>query len=119
MPATDPPAQESPRSHARHVSGIRRLCEFALALVTVYGVLWGVTWGLLRWWWQPTPDGAATLAASLAQRSDDPSTRSILNALQRGDIYTFDQLQAAASALQQANTTAEFELIVTILGSLV
>lgn len=118
MPATDPPAQKSPSSRARHVSGIQRLCQLALALATVYGVLWGVTWGLLRWWWQPTPDGAAMLAASLAQRSDDPSTRSILNALQRGEIYTFDQLQAAASALQQADTFAETELIATMLGSL-
>jgi hypothetical protein len=118
MPITDPCAQESPRSRASHVSGFRRLCDFTFGLATCYGLLWAATWGLLRWWWHPTPDGAATLAASLAQRSDDPSIRSILNALQHGDIYTFDQLQAAASTLQQADTTTETELIVTMLGLL-
>lgn len=115
MPTID---HESPSSRTGYTSSIRSLCELALSLAAFAALLWGVAWLTLSWY-GPTPNGVATVAASLTQRSDDPAVRSILDALRRRDIYTFDQLQAAASTLQRINTLAERDLIVTMLGLLV
>ncbi len=93
------------------------LLQVALGLAVLWGAVWGASLLNLRWH-GPTLPGARAVAGVAVTRTDDPVAQSILAALAAGEIYTFDELQAAATTIAQIDQDADRTLSIDLLCGL-
>lgn len=90
------------------------LLQVALGLAVLWGIVWGVSLLTLRWH-GPTLPGTRAVAGVAVTRTGDPTAETLLAALVAGEIYTFDELQAAAATIAQIDQDADRALSTDLL----
>lgn len=99
-PGVNPVAQSQP---------LWSLLQVVFGLAVLWVLVWGVSLLTLRWR-GPTLPGAKAVASIAAQRTDDQNIQALLATMNAGEIYTFDELQAAATIIRRADQAADHDL---------